>query len=134
MNAKVVLVFGLLLFGGAVYALHTDKMQVLTICRDSRLYMDGGIDAELEGGGLNYHHATKLFRRKNNEDFFISEFPVTSETLSKEDDQVYLSANNVKLAIFRTRKPTQYGYPGHLDAKLDGQNISVNVVCMNKSL
>jgi hypothetical protein len=129
MNYKVVLILGLSLFGGAVYALHTDKMNVLTICRDSRLYMDGGIDAEIEGGGLNYHHATKLFRRKNNKDVFISEFLVTSET-----DQTYLSGDKMKLAIFKNKKQNQYGYPGHLDAKLEGETISVNVNCMNKSL
>jgi len=134
MNSKVVLILGLLLFGGAVYALHTDKMRVLTICRDSRLYMDGGIDAELEGGGLNYHHAAKLFRRKNNKDVLISEFQITSESEPSSKEQTYLSEELVKLAIFKDQKQTVYGYPGHLDAKLDGETISVNVNCMNTKL
>src|ERR1700677_4882571 len=98
MNYKVILTLGLLLSGGAVYALHTDKMRVITICRDSRLYMDGGVDAELEGGGLNYHHATKLFKRKNGKDVLISELPIT-----READQTYFSDDNLKLAIYKNQ-------------------------------
>jgi hypothetical protein len=129
MNAKTVLILGLLLFGGAVYALHSDKMRVLTVCRDSRLFMDGGIDAELEGGGRNYQHAAKLFRRKNYKDILISELPITSET-----EQSFVSGEILKLSIFKNQKQTKYGYPGHLDAKLAGEIISVNVDCMNKTL
>jgi len=134
MSAKFFLIVGLFLFGGAVYALHTDKMRVVTVCRDARLYMDGGVDAEIEAGGLNFHHDAKLFRRVNSKDIFLGTYNINNETPSKDAIQVFSSGEELKLSIFKNKGQTSQGYPGHLDALFKGEKISVNLACMAKTI
>jgi len=134
MNAKVFLIVGLLFFGGAVYALHTDKMRVTTVCRDARLYMDGGVDTEIESGGLNYHHDAKLFRRVNNKDVYLGTYVINLETPPQAAVQVLASGNDLKLSIFKDQPQTPHGYKAHLDANFNKEKISVNVECMAKNI
>lgn len=134
MSARFFLVLGLFLFGGAVYALHTDKMRVTTVCRDSRLYMDGGVDAEVESGGINFHHDAKLFRRVNNKDIYLGTYIINSESEPQAAIQILASGDQMKLSVFKNKPQTPHGYKGRLDANFNQEKISVNVECMAKNI
>jgi hypothetical protein len=135
MNAKTLLSLGVILLGGAVYALHTDKMVVNTVCRDTRLYMDGGSDAEIFAGGLNYHHSIKVFRRENNKDVFVQDYVVDSETQSSQAPvQTFVSNQGLKLSIFKNQKLGKFGYPSHIEYSFNGEKNSVDLNCSPKKL
>ncbi len=134
MSARFFLIVGLVLFGGAVYALHTDKMRVTTVCHDARLYMDGGIDTEIESGGLNYHRDAKLFRRVNNRDVYLGTYIINSETPPQAAVQVLAAGDELKLSVFKNKPQTPHGFKGHLDASFNSEKISVNVECMSKNI
>ncbi len=134
MNARILLVIGLLLFGAVVYGIKTDKMRVTTVCRDARLYMDGGIDAEIESGGLSFHRDAKLFRRINNKEVYLGTYIIDKETPAHEVVQVFSSGEEMKLSIFKNRPQNPHGYQGRIEADLERKKISVDINCLAKSI
>jgi hypothetical protein len=128
MTAKSILVAGVVLFGGAVYGLHTEKMRVTETCRDSRLFMDGGIDVRIESGGLNYHHAVSFFRHHYKKDDLLGSIDVDHEDSSPQGPTMY-SGPHMKLTIFKDKQPTKYGTPARLESELGKEQISVALLC-----
>jgi len=130
-NFKYIAGSACIMFGCALYAMHTDKMRVGVVCRDARLYMDGGIDATIEAGGLNYHHAVKVFRLSNRDDLFIGGEDVVEKVASNKTDDVYQS-KNVQLTIFKSRGAGPHGMPARLQAVIASERIDVAMNCNNK--
>ncbi len=130
MNTKTLVVIGCILFGGAVYALHTDKMRVKTVCRDVRLYMDGGIDATIEAGGLNYHRAVNVFRRENRKRIFIAHSDVVRMQGASSAD-IY-AAPDFKLTIKKGMPAGERGTPATLEGTVDSEKISVRMSCLDQ--
>ena len=131
MTSKGILVVGFVLFGGAVYGLHTEKMRVVTTCRDSRLFMDGSIDATIEAGGLNFHHTINIYRRHLKEEIFLGKVDVTSESPRGATQEIY-SAPTMKFSLLKDRPASEYGTPARLEAQLEKEKISVSLLCSRK--
>jgi len=131
MTARGVIVAGLVLFGGAVYGLHTEKMRVVTVCRDARLFMDGGYDAAIAAGGINLHHSVTIYKKHFREEVPVGSIVVTGESSPVAAQQV-LTAPNLKFSLFRDQPPTLYGTPARLEANLGKEKISVSLLCRKK--
>jgi hypothetical protein len=120
----------MILCGGAVFALHNNAMNVTTICKDVRLYMDGGVDAEIEEGGLAYHIDAKLFRRSNNHEVYLGTYNITEETPPQSPIETLVAGpDGLKLSVFKNRPQSIYGYPAQLEAHLGPEKISVRLNC-----
>jgi len=129
MNARILIIVGALLCGGAVFALHTNEMNVTTICRDARLYMDGGFDAEIEEGGLAYHLDAKIFRRTNNRDVYLGTYNITAQTPPQSPIQTLVANKDLKLSVFKNRPQNLHGFPAQLEAQVGAEKISVKLNC-----
>ena len=138
-NAKmfaIVLVVGLIT-ATAMSALVADRMKTVTVCKDARIGMDGGIGATLEFGGLNPHFLVNLFTQhyKSHDKFKSLDVKPDLKVAMPQAHtsiiggaQAYV-ATDFKLTVSATKKQGTDRYPASLETHLDGKKVTVALVC-----
>ena len=129
-----VTVLAILVGVGAASAMNINKLKVKTQCKDARLYMDGGLYANVMQGGLTPRTVIQLMQLQNNHLVPRANIEVMQKNYLKgKEVQEFYSGKNFRLSIMRAQPPAA-NWTGQVDTELDHKKVTAPLICKAKSI
>lgn len=126
---KTIVVFGACLLIGGVAYMHLNKTKITAVCKDARLFMDGGYGATITSGGIKKHTSITVFQKYGSNRVPLGTFDVKPVAWNGKISPTY-ATTDFKLSVSNEYK--EQGYPAKLSGKLQGHRISVAMNCIGK--
>lgn len=125
---KKVILLGISVLLIGTWALAKSQKQVSLICRDARLFMDGGYSAMVKVGGLIPTTTITLYQKRASDQIPLGEYSVRQLGTKGIEGVIHaFKGEGFNLSIFDEEK--KMGHEAQLQALVAGREVNVAMRC-----
>jgi hypothetical protein len=123
-------IIGILITATAMAAIVAEQMKVVTVCKDVRVGMDGGIGAAIESGGLTPHMSVSLFIEHYRGHDKLKTVAVNRSLSQSLKHDVFTSPEAPEFKLVVANNTNSKGrFPASLEANVDGKKVAIKLAC-----
>ncbi len=110
----------------AMAAMVVEKPKTTSTCKDTRIAMDGSVDAVVEKAGLSSRTSITFYKLHNYKRFRFETVDVQVQPGPTSNTYV---GNNLKMVVYKKNNPKTGRQPASLQAIIKGERLSVAMGC-----
>jgi hypothetical protein len=121
-----ILAAALTLFGTAFMGMAIGKTRITTVCKDVRLFMDGGYSVNIMTSGIKRKTVATVYQRSGIAKINLGSVEVSEKPTGSSH---VFSGKGLELTVSRYSQPKVRGMPARLKAQIAGEKINAQLGC-----